>query len=916
MRYYWCLLPLLAFGWQVRGASPPRTVYRIETIAGSSSIGDQGPAAAAQISTIQGVAMDRAGNLYLSDTDHHRVRRVSAAGVITTVAGNGTAGFSGDGGPATSAQLNLPYSVAVDSSGNLYIADLGNQRVRRVGTDGTIRTVAGDGRKAASPDGIPGIQASLLSPRNLAVDDAGNLYISEFEGHRVRKIGSDGRISTAAGTGQSGYRGDGAAATSALLSYPAGLAVDRAGSLYIADSGNNRIRKVYSGGSIGTVLGGSTSTALSGPIAVAVDLAGAIYVADSGFVVRTYTAAGRWMDFAGNGAPGFGGDGGPATRAMLAGAHDLLAGVTGLYIADGSRVRFVDSAGVIHTFAGDGYANNVGDAHAATSANLHQPAAVALDPGANLFIADPGTERVREVLPSGNITTLAGNGTAGAGSEEVSASTSPLNFPMGVAVDPAGNILIADTYNHRVRLVTADRKIRTIAGTGSSGSGGDGGSPLATALRGPRAVCADRAASVYIVDTSNHRVLRVPPGGVVQTVAGNGSPGDSGDGGPAQLAQLNQPSACALDSYGNLYIADTLNNQIRKVSAAGTISTVAGGAGGQGGLGDEGPAISASFGAPAGVAVDDSGNLYIADTGNHRIRQVTPDGVIHTIAGTGLPGFSGDGGPALSATINTPGGLFLDGSGALYFADIANDRVRRLVPDSTVPPDPIIAPPAPAAINALSLQPGPVAPGEIVSIFGMGLGPESGFPGALDAAGLLTNLVAGVEARFDGVPAPLFYVQAGQVNVQVPYTVAGAASTHVEMRYLGAVSGATDLPVAPAAPGLLPIVTNQDGSTNSDSAPAPPGTVLTLYATGEGLSDGANITGKPAGVPLAHPALPVAVTIGGMPADLLFAGSAPGMIGLMQINVRTPGGFLSGGKAALSVSVGGTAAPSISIWLK
>ena len=914
MRYYWCLLPVLALGPQAWGGSAPRTVYRIETVAGSNLIGDNGPATAAQISSIQGIALDRFGNLYLSDTDNHRVRRVSTSGVITTVAGTGTAGFSGDGGPATAAQLNLPYSVAVDSNGSLFIADLGNQRVRRVAPDGTIATVAGDGRKAASPDGIPASQASLLSPRNLAVDDAGTLYFSEFEGHRVRKVGSDGRISTAAGTGQSGFRGDGTAAAGALLSYPAGLAVDRSGSLYIADSGNNRIRKVYAGGTIGTVLGGSSATALSGPIAVAVDLAGALYVADSSFVVRTYTASARWMDFAGNGAPGFGGDGGPATRAMLAAARDLFPGAAGgLYIADGARVRFVDSTGVIHTFAGDGYVSSVGDGHAATSAILHQPAGVAIDSAGNLFIADPGTERVRQVLPGGNITTFAGTGTAGLGSEGASASASPLNSPMGVAVDPSGNVTIADTYNHRICQVSADRRVRTVAGTGSSGSGADGAPPLATALRGPRAVCLDRAANLYIVDTSNHRVLRLPPGGVVQTVAGNGSPGAAGDGGPAPLAQLNQPSGCALDSYGNLYIADTVNNRVRKVGPSGVISTVAGG---QSGIGDEGPAVAAGLNAPAAVAVDDSGDIYISDSGNHRIRQVTPDGVIHTIAGTGLPGFSGDNGPALSALIDTPGGLFLDGAGALYFADSHNNRIRRLVPDAVVPPDPIVLPPPLAAVNALSLQPGPVAPGEIVSVFGAGLGPEAGVPGTLDASGLLANLVAGVEARFDGVPAPLFYVQAGQVNAQVPYTVAGAASTHLEMRYQGAVTGSLDLPVAAAAPALLPVVTNQDGSQNSDSAAAPPGTVLTLYATGEGLSDGANIAGKPAVAPLTHPALPVTVTIGGLPAETLFAGSAPGMVGLMQINVRTPGGFLAAGKANLSLTVGGAAAPAVAVWLK
>ena len=263
MKYYWWVLPLAVCVPQTWGADAGRVPYHVETVAGSSRIGDGGPALAAQFSNIQGIAYDRLGNLYLSDTDNHRVRKVSG-GIIATIAGTGIAGFGGDGGSALSAQLNLPYGLALDSAGNVYVADLGNQRVRRITPDGTITTVAGTGRKASSPDGAAPTDTSLLSPRNVAIR-AGNLYIAEFEGHRIRKLTPDGKLSTVAGTGVAGSSGDGNRASAAQIDYPAGMAFDRAGGLYFADSGNNAVRKLYADGTIGTVLGRNPDTTLFSP---------------------------------------------------------------------------------------------------------------------------------------------------------------------------------------------------------------------------------------------------------------------------------------------------------------------------------------------------------------------------------------------------------------------------------------------------------------------------------------------------------------------------------------------------------------------------------------------------------------------------------------------------------------------------
>src|ERR1019366_8607927 len=319
MKHCACVLALAVCSPQAWGADDARVTYQVETVAGSSRIGDGGPALAAQFSNIQGIAIDRLGNLYLSDTDNHRVRKVSG-GTVTTIAGTGVAGFSGDGKSAVNAQLNFPYGLALDS--------------------------------------------------------AGNLYIAEFEGHRVRKLTPDGKLSTVAGTGVAGWSGDGSRAPAAQIDYPAGMAFDRAGALYVADSGNNAVRKLYADGTIGTVLGRNPGTPLYNPLAVAVDPAGTLYVGDSTFMVRAFTTAGRWIGYAGTGGPSFSGDGGSAASAALNSVNDLAADLNGnLFIADGVRLRRVDPVGNIVTVAGDGYVHSVGDGGPATMAQLYQPSA-------------------------------------------------------------------------------------------------------------------------------------------------------------------------------------------------------------------------------------------------------------------------------------------------------------------------------------------------------------------------------------------------------------------------------------------------------------------------------------------------------------------------------------------------------------
>ncbi len=356
----------------------------------------------------------------------------------------------------------------------------------------------------------------------------------------------------------------------------------------------------------------------------------------------------------------------------------------------------------------------MGDNGPAASARLNNPYEVAMDAAGNLYIADGNNRRIRKVDAStGNITTAAGTGTQGDSGDGGAATAAQLTFPIGVGVDGAGNLYIADGNSHRVRRVDTAGVITTVAGTGSSGDSGDGGAAAAAQLNFPAAAEPDGAGNLYIVDRNNHRIRRVDTSGVITTVAGTGSSGynASQDGGAATSAQLNTPTGAALDGAGNLYIADTNNHRIRKVDTAGVITTVAG-TGTAGDSGDGGPATSAQLNRPFGVNVDNSGNLYIAGNFNHRIRKVDTAGVITTVAGTGSSGFSGDGAAATLALLGNPTDLALDSLGNLYIADRANNRVRKVTlflpppPPPPAPPGPEPEPEAqPVGVSELSFAP-------------------------------------------------------------------------------------------------------------------------------------------------------------------------------------------------------------------
>ncbi len=676
----------------------------ISTIAGG--LGDGISALNTSLNFPYATAVDGSGNIYIADNLNHRIRKVTAStGIISTVAGNGIAGYGGDGSAATLANLNFPMGVTVDGFGNIYIADFSNQRIRKITTStGIISTVAGNGIAAFGGDGSAATLANLNNPQGVALDVSGNIYIVDRNNHRIRKVtASTGIISTVAGNGIAAFGGDGSASTLANINFPRGVAVDGTGNIYITDQGNLRIRKVTASTGIITTVSGNgiqgysgddsvaTSAKLFNPIGVAVDGAGNIYIADaSNHRIRKVTAlTGIISTIAGNGTGAYGGDDSAATLAKLNNPSGItLDGSGNIYIADASnfRIRKITvSTGIISSVAGNGSAAYRGDGSAATMANLNNPTGVALDGSGNIFIADLYNQRVRKITKStGIISTVAGNGINAYGGDSSAATLANLNSPNGIAVDSSGNIYIADRSNHRIRKITASTGIiSTVAGSeslGFGGYGGDGSAATSARLNYPMGVAIDGSGNIYIADVNNQRIRKVTEStGIISTIAGTGTAGFTGDGNVANLARLNSPIGVTVDGTGNIYIADANNQRIRKVTAStGIINTVAG----NGTLGDGGDgsiATSANLYSPSGSAVDGSGNIYIADYGNQRIRKVTAfTGIISTVAGNGTQGNLGDGSEATLANLYYPISVALDVLGNIYIADKNNNKIRKV----------------------------------------------------------------------------------------------------------------------------------------------------------------------------------------------------------------------------------------------
>ncbi len=574
--------------WKIRRINPDGT---LSTITGGGFAGfsqDNIPASTALVGTLEDVVVAPDGTLYYSDSKNHVVRKISPSQVLTTAAGVGKAVFSGDGGPGNQAGLSQPSGLALDGNGNLYIADVGNGRVRRVTTDGKISTVAGGGRTGGVVDGSAAVGSNLGCPTGVTVDPANNFYVADPCQNMIFRVDTAGKITRFAGSGGPGFSGDGGPALRAAFR-PWGLASDQAGNIIVADYQNRRLLKVDTGGTLTTLAGNgqfrvfpegtqATSALLFNPKGVSFDAAGNMYIADTlNSKVRVVHADGTTNTFAGDGISRYQGDGGSALNASLDAPFRVDFDPSGnAFIADASnnRVRQVTPDGIITTFAGGGQSK--ADGVAATSAILHTPSRALPDGKGSVYISDLENFVVRRVGPDGSIVTVAGNGNGVFSGDGGPATRAGLSYPTSIAFDSSGNLLIADALANRIRRV-ANGVIQTIAGNGTASSTGDGGPATSATLNLPVGMTADSAGNIYIVEKAGNRIRKINAAGIISTVAGNGSPAFSGDGGLATSASLFKPDQVTLDAAGNLYIADEFNNRIRKVYAAsGTFSATLG----------------------------------------------------------------------------------------------------------------------------------------------------------------------------------------------------------------------------------------------------------------------------------------------------------------------------------------------------
>ena len=584
-----------------------------------------GAGAIARFNSPRGIAVDAFGNVFVADTFNHTIRKIDTHGVVSTWAG--APGLSGThDGPDNTARFKRPRGIAIGPLGTVFVADTGNHTIRMIDATATVRTAAGTPGKSGSADG-QACAASFYSPHGVAVDAIGRVYVADTNNHTIRKINNLGMVSTLAGSaGQHG--GTHAQGRAARFCNPHGVALDPAGNVYVADTDNHTIRKIDASGAVsicagtlgvfGSADGGSTTPCFYKPHGVAVNASGEVLVADTcNHMVRTITLGGFVRTLAGN----------------------------------AGRVGGANGMGALASFDG--------------------PQGIAHDPSGNLLVSDTSNHTIRKINAEMQVSTLAG--TAGTqGSLDRSGAASRFQTPHGITSDAQGNMLVADTNNHTIRKISPQGEVSTLAGIAGRGGCTDGPADFAR-FSSPRGVVADAFGNVFVADTNNHTIRKITASGMVSTLAGKAANCGSADAAVGSEARFFFPTGITADAVGNLYVADMNNHTIRKITPQGAVSTLAGAAQVPGGIDATGAA--ARFNNPTGVVVDAQGNVYVADTGNHTVRKISPDGVVRTVVGTlGQSGFVA--GP-LPGVLAHPSAITLRAS-ALYI--VVNNGVVQVTP--------------------------------------------------------------------------------------------------------------------------------------------------------------------------------------------------------------------------------------------
>lgn len=640
------------------------TPYTFTTLAGVGPGSTDANGSAARFGGPFAVAVDSSGNIYVADSGNHTIRKITPAGIVNTLAGSPGNPGSADGAGSV-ARFKNPEGIAVDGSGNAYVADSGNSTVRMITPGGIVSTLAGNPGQTGSADGT-GTAALFSDPVGVTVDSNGIVYVADPNNNNIRKIASGGVVTTLTGSVNNRGSSDGNLST-AQFNAPFGLAVDNNFNLYVVDSLNSTIRKIAPDGTVSTLAGSAQQTGYTDgtgsvarfflPRSLAVNANGIVYVADfQNDVIRMITPGGTVTTLAGSPRI-FGSSDGIGSAARFNYPFGVAADAFGnVYVADTNNCTIRKISSGGSVTTLAGSPSPGSNDGTGTESRFDLPLGTAVDANGNVYIADTSNQTIRKIAPGGVVTTFAGSA-GNSGNSDGTGSTARFNAPNGLAVDSTGNIYVADTLNNSVRMITPTGVVTT----------------LATGFNFPTAVALDGNGNVYVADSHNGDVRKIAPGGVVTTV-----PGSAGSTDAVGLGYSG--SGVAVDLSGNVYT--TYDDTVRMITPTGVATTLAGSVNITGD--NDGTGSAARFNFPTGLTVDKNGNLFVADLGNNTVRKVTSGGVVTTLAGrSGIFGSSDGTGSAV--LFSYPAGIALDAGGNLYVADYENNTVRLGTPTTRTP---------------------------------------------------------------------------------------------------------------------------------------------------------------------------------------------------------------------------------------